>query len=547
MKLALAQINPIVGDLEGNADKIIDFLNRAKGMGCDLVIFPELSLTGYPPEDLLLRKDFITKCNDALEHVKRHTGGIGVLLGAVLTADDTGIFYNSAVLIDDGQIIGSASKCVLAKYSAFDESRYFEPSPAVRCLEYRGIKLGVAIGEDVYAGEKLFLDNKHDRNVLDELGLYSPDLYINISAVPYQYGTLNQHLLMLGSLACRYGKPLVHVNQVGGNGELIFAGSSCAFEGSGSLVLFAESFTEDLVVYDTDHDQQPLVLPNEDISWVYDALVLGYRDYALKAGFTKTLLGLSGGIDSALVACLAVEALGRENVLAIYMPSRYSTAHSREDARVLAENLGIEYRVLPIEDIFAAYIRLLNGSDKTLGDLAEENIQARIRGNLWMFVSNREGWLAVTASNKSEAAVGYSTLYGDMCGGLSVIGDIPKTMVYKLCEYINRDKAIIPPGILTKPPSAELRPGQVDEDSLPPYDLLDAVIQMYFEDNLSVDEIVARGYERNIVVQILNRIDRFEFKRHQAPPVLKITSNPWGRGRKIPLVHKYRWDQIRVN
>jgi NAD+ synthase (glutamine-hydrolysing) len=542
VKIALAQFNPIIGDLKGNAGRIIQLINRAAEDKAELVVFPELALSGYPPRDLLLRPDFIEASRNALDSILPHTNGIGVLLGTITPIPGKEKLYNSAVLLEDGLISACADKSLLPDYDVFEESRYFESSPEVHCMAFRGQKLGVSICEDIWNDEDFFHYKGYDRNVMDELQSETPDIYINLSASPYHYTKHEVRTDMVAHIAEKYGRPFLYVNEVGGNDELIFDGSSMAFDKSGSLVCSGKQFEEDFILFDTEADYTPIAAPQEDISWLYRALVMGFRDYFHKTGFQKTLLGLSGGIDSALVACLAVDALGRENVLGVSMPSRYSSGHSKDDARDLAENLNIEYRVLPIEGPFAAYLGLLNDDGKVKGDLAEENIQARIRGNLLMFLSNREGRMLVSTGNKSEIAAGYATLYGDMCGSLAVIGDIPKTLVYKLCEYINRDKEIIPVSTLTKPPSAELRPGQVDQDSLPPYDVLDTVIQMYVDENLSAAEISERGCDRDVVLKIIGMIDRMEYKRRQAALVLKVTSQVFGMGRKMPVVQRFRRD-----
>ena len=541
MKIALAQINPVIGDLKGNVVKIINYIERAKDAKCDLVVFSELSLVGYPPRDLLLRTDFVKACQDALIDILPFTREIGVLLGSITPISGSDKLYNSAILLEDGRIAGTVNKSLLPNYDVFEEDRYFEPSSRVKCLTFRGMKLGVSICEDIWNDQEFFQYKRYNRDILDELYKESPDIFINLSASPYHYSKHKVRVDMVAHMAGKYDIPFIYVNQVGGNDELIFDGSSMVFNKEGKLILSGGNFVEDLIIYDTEVTRPPIPTPEEDISWMHKALVLGFRDYFHKTGFKKTLLGLSGGIDSALIACLAVDALGKENVLGVSMPSRYSSGHSRDDARDLAENLGIEYRVLPIENTFAQYIKLFNGCENIVGDLAEENIQARIRGNLLMFLSNREGRMLVSTGNKSEIAVGYSTLYGDMCGGLSVIGDIPKTLVYKLCNYINRDREIIPVSTLTKPPSAELRPNQVDQDSLPPYEVLDAVIHMYIEENLSLVEMVERGYDKDTILKILNMIDRVEYKRRQAPPVLKMTTRAFGMGRKIPIAQVFRW------
>jgi NAD+ synthase (glutamine-hydrolysing) len=525
MKIALVQFNPIVGDLKNNTERILKYIDHARELGVGLVVFPELALLGYPPKDLLLLPDFVQASQDALNEILPHTKGIGILLGSVMPVQGSDKLYNSAILMENGQILDRVDKFVLPDYDAFDEGRYFTSSPNIHCLTFRGMKLGVTVGEDLYA---------------DGLCKESPDLFINISASAYQYAKQDTKNEMIEKTAAKYDVPFLYVNQVGGNEDLIFEGSSMIFNKDGRLILQGKHFEEDFIVYDPEASYSPITVPKEDISWMYKALVLGLRDYVHKTGFKSILLGLSGGIDSTLVACLAVDALGKENVLGVSMPSRYSTQHSKDDARDLAENLGMKYKVIPIEEPFSAYLGLFNDNKEAVVDLAEENIQARIRGNLLMFLSNREGHMLVTAENKSEIAMGYSTLYGDMCGSLGVIGDVLKTQVYELCRYINRDKEIIPANILTKPPSAELRPNQLDTDSLPAYDILDEVIRLYMDENYTAAEIVGLGFDRDTVLKIINAIDGMEYKRYQAPPALKLTSKPLGKGRRMPIIQRFR-------
>ncbi len=504
MKIALAQINSTVGDFEGNISKMVSFVEKARNKKAELLVFPVSALAGNPLYDLPHRPEFTEACREALNKFLPYASGIGVLLGLGLSLPTFGKDGKKALLIENGQIIAHTGQLGL--------------------LEFGKKKIGVLLDDEIKANA-----------AADEV----PDIYINLVPYPYCFKGLKNRIRFLSEMTVDLGVPLVSVNQVGGNGELIFDGSSMAFDQDGSLIHLGKTFEEDMLIFDTGIINGPLAVPEENISWLYQALILGFRDYFHKTGFKKTLLGLSGGLDSALAACIAVDALGKENVLGVYMPSRYSSDHSKKDAAQLAENLGIEYRELPIEDIFASYIKLLNGTEDTKGDLAEENIQARIRGNLLMFISNREGYMLVNTSNKSEFAVGYTTMYGDMCGSLAPIADVPKTMVYKLCRYINREGERIPVNIITKPPSAELRPGQVDQDSLPDYEVLDAIIHMYVEKKMSADQIVQEGYPRDLVIRILNTIDRMEYKRRQAPPPLKITSHTLGFDGKLPLVQRF--------
>ena len=540
MKIAIVQYNPKVGDLKGNISKTKEFIQRAKEENCDLVVFPELSLTGYPPRDLLLRDDFIKACDRALQEIIDFTQGIGVIIGTVIDEGNVFLLYNSALLIDDRKIIGRVDKSLLPNYDVFEEARYFQSSKQVKCIEFKGMRLGISICEDIWNDEDLFGQERYARNILDELYADKPDIFINLSASPYHYGKHEIRKEMIAHYTQKYGIPFVYVNQIGGNDELVFDGSSMIYNDRGQLILHGKTFEEDMIIYDTDKSYPALSDCKEDISWMYRGLVFGVKDYFHKNGFSKTLLGLSGGIDSALVACIAADALGRENVLGVMMPSRYTSRESKDDARQLAKNLGIEYREISIEKLFDEYMSIFNPEGKIHGDLAEENIQARIRGNLLMFISNREGRVLLCPSNKSEIAVGYSTLYGDSCGGLAVIGDVLKSEVYELCRYINRDMEIIPNNIITKTPTAELREGQKDEDSLPPYSILDKVLKMYVEDRVSLEEIIDKGYDRQTVYRIIGMIDKAEYKRRQIPPIIKLSHGDFGMGRKHPVVHGFR-------
>ena len=542
MKIAIAQYNPKVGDLNGNLSKTKEYIEKAKEKKCDLVVFPELSLTGYPPRDLLLRDDFLKACDRALQEIISYTQGIGVIVGTVIDDGNGFLLHNSALLISDGRIIGRVDKSLLPNYDVFEEARYFQPSKEVKCIEFKGMRLGISICEDIWNDEDVFGHERYSRNILDELYVHNPDIFINLSASPYHYGKHEIRKEMLAHYTQKYGIPFVYVNQIGGNDELVFDGSSMIYNADGQLILHGKTFEEDMIIYDTDKSYPSLSDWKEDISWLYHGLVYGVRDYFHKNGFSKALLGLSGGVDSALVACIAAEALGRENVLGVMMPSRYTSQESKDDARQLAKNLGIKYREISIENLFDEYLSIFNPEGDIHGDLAEENIQARIRGNLLMFIANREGRVLLCPSNKSEIAVGYSTLYGDSCGGMAVIGDVLKTEVYQLCRYVNRDNEIIPNNIITKAPTAELREGQKDEDSLPPYSILDKVLKMYIEDRVSLEEIINKGYDRQTVYRIINMIDRAEYKRRQIPPIIKLSDGDFGMGRRHPMVHGFRVD-----
>ena len=443
------------------------------------------------------------------------------------------------MLIKDGVVMDCANKTLLPNYDVFDESRYFKPGKNIHCLNINGTTVGVSICEDIWNDKDYWDRPKYEIDVIEELMKHNPELLINISASPYNYKKHELRLDMISRIAHKYKKPVVYVNQVGGNDELIFDGSSFVMDENGDKIIQAKSFSEDMVIYDTNAVKNIYPPLKEDISWVYNGLVMGLKDYLHKTGFKKTVLGLSGGIDSAVTCCLAVAAAGKENVLGVSMPSRYSSEGSKDDAKVLADNLGIDFKILPIEDVFHSYLHIFNQDNPPLKDLAEENIQARIRGNYLMFYSNRENRIVLTTGNKSELAMGYCTLYGDMAGGLAVISDVPKTMVYELAKYINQNGEIIPSSTISKPPSAELRPDQKDVDSLPPYEVLDGILKAYIEDEKSIDEIIALGYEEELVKDIMKKVNRAEYKRRQAAPGLKVTTKSFGIGRRMPIAQKW--------
>lgn len=540
MNVAIAQINPTIGDIPGNIGKILSCIKRGRAAGTDLIIFPELTITGYPPKDLLCRDDFLNQVATALSDVVvPATEGIAILLGCPVREE--GKLYNSALLIGGGRLIGRQDKSLLPNYDVFDESRYFRAAHLREPLEWAGLKLGVTICEDIW-NDKDSWNRLYDINPVEELIRKGADLIVNISASPYHLGKHSLRLDILQAIAGKYKKGIIYANQVGGNDDLIFDGSSCAVGRSGILSCQAGSFREDFMMFPLEvlcEDGGPGVSPmREDIRWVYQALVMGIKDYLSKTGFKKAVVGLSGGIDSSVTAALAVAALGVDNVLGVSMPSRYSSEGSKDDARQLAENLGIEYRVIPIENMFSSYLEVMNGGLSPVGDLAEENVQARIRGNILMFISNREGYLTLTTGNKSEMAVGYCTLYGDMSGGLAVLADVPKVIVYKIADYINKDDEIVPSSVIQKPPSAELRPGQVDQDSLPPYEILDRILRPYIEDNVSLEGIVSSGFDRDMVLDVIRKVDLAEYKRRQAAPGLRITSKAFGVGRRLPIAQR---------
>jgi len=539
VKVLLCQINPIVGDIEGNTKKIIRIIKSHRD--AKILIFPELAICGYPPKDLLFQKDFIEAVDKAIEEIAKEVEDSFVIVGSPTKSHHVSKLFNSAIIIHQGKIEKMIHKTLLPSYDVFDENRYFIPSPAREVVTIEGINFGISICEDIW---NINNDENamYDINVLDELSQKGAKVFINLSASPYHYTKLEtQRLKVLKEAATKYGIPVIYVNQVGGNDELIFDGNSVVLSSDGRLVAKAKEFEEDILEIELEKiDKMPEVEIHEDISWIKKALVLGIRDYFEKTGITKkAVVGLSGGIDSSVVCCLAAEALGPENVLGVAMPSRYSSEHSLKDAKQLAENLGIEFRVYSIEEPFKAYLKMFNGSEVAQQDLAEENIQARIRGNILMFISNRENRLVLTTGNKSELAVGYCTLYGDMAGGLAVISDLPKMLVYELARYINREREIIPHNVLVKPPSAELRPNQKDTDSLPPYEILDPILVAYIEELKSVDEIVQMGYPKDLVLKIIKMVERAEYKRKQAAPGLKVTSKAFGFGRRMPIVQRW--------
>jgi len=539
VKILLCQINPIVGDIEGNIKKIIEIIKSHRD--AKILIFPELSICGYPPKDLLFQKDFIDAVEKAIEKIAKVVEDSFVIVGSPTKSHHVSKLFNSAIILHQGKIEKVIHKTLLPSYDVFDENRYFIPSPTREVVTIEGINFGISICEDIW---NINNDENalYDINVLDELYQKGAKVFINLSASPYHYTKLEtQRLKVLKEAATKYGIPVIYVNQVGGNDELIFDGNSVVLSSSGKVVAKTKEFEEDILEIELEKiDKMPEVEIHEDISWIKKALVLGIRDYFEKTGITKkAVVGLSGGIDSSVVCCLATEALGKENVLGVAMPSRYSSEHSLKDAKQLAENLGIEFRVYSIEEPFKSYLKMFNGSEIALQDLAEENIQARIRGNILMFISNRENRLVLTTGNKSELAVGYCTLYGDMAGGLAVISDLPKMLVYELARYINREREIIPHNVLVKPPSAELRPNQKDQDTLPPYEVLDPILVAYIEEQKSVDEIVEMGYPKDLVLKVIKMVERAEYKRKQAAPGLKVTSKAFGFGRRMPIVQRW--------
>ena len=547
MRITLAQLNPIVGDIEGNLAHMAETLSRCAGDAPDLVVFPELFLVGYPPRDLVERAWFIEQVQAGIETVRvlsaRHPQA-GILFGAPLpTGQSAGKgLYNAAILAYQGQILGSRHKLLLPTYDVFDEERYFDPAPQIAVLPFKGERLGLSICEDAWNDPALWPDGKmYTRDPIAELAAAGATLLINISASPFTVGKEALRFKLISRHAAKHGLPFIYVNQIGANDELIFDGASLAIDRAGYPILTCPTFAEHVQTIDSDADGTPGAFrPLDEIASVHDALVLGIRDYMHKCGFQKAVVGLSGGIDSALTCCLAAAAIGPENVLGISMPSPFSSAGSIEDSRRLAANLGIEFQVVPITNIYQAYLDTLRAPFAGRpADTTEENIQARIRGNILMAFSNKFGHLVLTTGNKSELAVGYCTLYGDMSGGLAVISDVPKTMVYAVAEYVNRQGEIIPRAIFEKAPSAELRPNQTDQDTLPPYAILDQILYYYVEEGYSTEQIIARGFEPATVRWVIKTVIKNEYKRKQAAPGLKVTSKAFGVGRRVPIAARY--------
>jgi NAD+ synthase (glutamine-hydrolysing) len=568
IRVALAQINVTVGDVEGNADRIISAIREAESLGADIVATPELAVTGYPPEDLLLKPEFIAANRRALDRIAQQTGDIVAICGFAHREDD---LYNAAALLHKGRIAAIYHKNFLPTYSVFDEDRYFKAGATIPVHRIAGGVVGVSVCEDIW-----YPNGPPTEQALDG----GAELLVNISSSPYCMGRLEVRREMLATRAADTAAFVAYVNLVGGQDELVFDGQSMIFGPDGELVARGPAFTEAMVVTDIDldacfkqrlHDprrrkqarvpeQPPLLIteaphepkpgmgppmmrtPLECDAEVYQALALGTRDYIRKNGFRKVLVGLSGGVDSSLVAAIAVEALGPENVVGVSMPSRYSSEGSRTDAQALAEALDIELRVAPIEPVHAAYETMLMSQMLDAPSIVLENVQARIRGNILMGLSNAYGWLVLTTGNKSEISTGYCTLYGDMAGGFAVLRDVPKTLVYELARYKNRSagREVIPQSVLDKVPSAELRPNQKDSDTLPPYEVLDPILKAYVEEDRPVAEIVAMGNDADIVARVVEMVDQNEYKRRQAPPGPRVTSRAFGRDRRLPITNRFR-------
>jgi len=543
VRIALGQINTTIGDFSGNSAKIIDYARRAKGAGADLILFPELAVCGYPPRDLVERPWFVERNRQTAEAIARETEGIAVICGLVTPAKSaTGkSVLNSAALLRDGKIAFIQSKRLLPSYDVFDEMRNFAPAERQQLICLGSKQAALTICEDAW-NDKHFWDRRlYGVDPVEELIGAGGQVLLNISASPFYLRKRELRRDMLEAIATKYRVTVAFVNQVGGNDSLVFDGSSFALGPEGKIVAQAQSFEEDLICFDTESLTGDIHRQEEGVeASAYAALVLGTRDYVSKCGFQRVVLGLSGGIDSALTACIAVDALGRENVIGFGMPGPYSSQGSIDDSAALAKNLGIRFETVPICDIFDSYLNSLKPVFAGRGpDVTEENIQARIRGSLMMAMSNKFGALVLTTGNKSEIGVGYCTLYGDMCGGLAVISDVPKTLVYRLARYVNARSPVIPVSTIEKPPSAELRPDQKDSDSLPPYEILDAILEDYIEDNKSPEAIATeRGYDLALVRKVVRMVDLSEYKRQQAAPGLKISEKAFGFGRRYPIAAK---------
>lgn len=542
MKIGLAQLNPVVGDIEGNIGKLESVVEEYSSRNVDLMIFPELFVTGYPPRDLLEKSWFIKKVEESVDDLKRISmkyPEVGMIVGIPLpTGKQVGRgLYNAALFVYKGQEVARAAKSLLPTYDVFDEERYFDPAPDITTARFKGEILGICLCEDAWNDPEFWPKRRmYSFDPVEALVKKGATIVVNISASPFTVGKEEIRYRLIRNHARRHKVPFVYLNQVGGNDELVFDGRSMVFNRNGELIYLGAGFKEEIGLVETDREDAVFYEPQERIASVFDALVFGTRDYVRKCRFKKAVLGLSGGIDSAVTCVVAVEALGAQNVLGISMPSPYSSEESVRYAEELANRLGVRFAVLPIHEIFEAYLTLF---DEHLGgrrlDVAEENVQARIRGNILMSYSNRFGYLVLSTGNKSELAVGYCTLYGDMSGGLSVLTDVPKTMVYELATYINRHREIIPREIITKAPSAELRPGQTDRDSLPPYPILDQVLQLYVEEGMGVQDIVKLGIDELTVKKVVRMVDTSEYKRRQAVPGLKVTSKAFGSGRRMPI------------
>ena len=543
MRIALAQINVIIGDFEYNSNKMLDFIKQAKKENANMIIFPELITTGYPPRDFLEFKDFILKSEKLVNKLKKHSENIAIIFGAptinpVIEGKD---LYNSVVFLYEGKEILRQHKTLLPTYDIFDEARYFEEASQWNVVEFQEKKIALTVCEDLWNLGNV--NPLYTINPMDEMMKRNPDFIINISASPFDYNHANERIKILKENVKAYNIPIIYVNHIGAQTDIIFDGGSLVIGSNQEVFCELPYFVEKLEIIDFDDvikNNNNNTQKKDKIVLIHDALVLGIKDYFGKIGFKTAVLGLSGGLDSAVTTVLAVEALGKENVRVLLMPSQFSSEHSIKDAEDLANNLGICYEIVPIEEIYKSYLnKLQHLFEGKPFNVTEENIQARIRGNLLMAISNKFGNILLNTTNKSEMAVGYGTLYGDLSGGISVIGDVYKTEIYQLAKYINRNNEIIPVNTIIKPPSAELRPNQKDSDSLPDYSILDPVLRLYIEGQKGPDEIIEMGYNEKLVNKILKMVNRNEFKRHQTAPVLRVSPKAFGMGRRMPIVAKY--------
>ncbi|RYD79959.1 MAG: NAD+ synthase [Sphingobacteriales bacterium] len=544
MKIALAQLNYHIGNFEANTEKIINNIQLAKASGADLVVFAELAICGYPPRDFLEFDDFISLCESSVQKIAKRCVDIACIIGLpvrndVLQGKD---LFNAAYFIENGNVKAIVKKALLPTYDVFDEYRYFEPATSFSCINFKGKKIALTICEDLWN----INDNPlYVSNPMDELIKEQPDLMINIAASPFSYTHDDERIKVLSDNAKKYNLPVFYVNQIGAQTEIIFDGGSLVFDADGEMKAEMKYFEEDLQVFDlieveNVRNKYPQPERLTDIEQIHDALILGIQDYFRKSGFSKAVLGLSGGIDSAVVCALACRALGAGNVMAVLMPSKFSSDHSVQDALDLVKNIGCMHEIVPIKEAAEAFDTMLAPAFKGLPfNLTEENIQARIRGTVVMAMSNKFGYILLNTSNKSECAVGYGTLYGDMCGAIGVIGDVYKTQVFKLAEFINKERKVIPVNTIVKPPSAELRPDQKDSDSLPEYDVLDKILYEHIELKQGSTALIAKGFDEALVKRVLKMVNVAEFKRYQTPPILRVSPKAFGMGRRMPIVGKY--------
>lgn len=541
MKIAIAQLNYHIGNFESNQNKMINAINKAKSQKADLVVFAELAISGYPPRDFLEFDDFIDRCWNATEEVAKACSGIAAVVGLPTKNNNPAgkALFNSAAFLADGKVSDIIHKSLLPTYDVFDEYRYFEPNTDFHCVDYKGKKLAITVCEDIW---NLGVDDLYRIKPMDVLINEKPDVIINIAASPFHYEQAGRRKKIMKANVDKYNLPLFYANHVGAQTELLFDGGSLAYNAKGEMVGELNYFEEDLQVFELDNLPKAIQTKEKPkkIALIHDALVMGIKNYFQKLGFQKAVLGLSGGIDSAVTMVLAAKALGNENVHAVLLPSQYSSKHSIKDAEDLAKNLGSPYEIIPIQNIYQSIENELKPQFKDLPfNIAEENIQARVRGLLLMALSNKFGYILLNTSNKSESAVGYGTLYGDMNGGLSVLGDVYKVDVFELARYINRNEEVIPWNTINKPPSAELRPDQKDSDSLPEYEILDAILFQYIEKRKGPREIIALGFEESLVNRVLKLVNISEYKRYQTPPILRVSTKAFGMGRRMPIVAKY--------